>query len=131
MNRTWNREFSKKTWQWPCLVLVMSFVMASSALAHHGWSGYDEGKTLSLTGVVKEASYTNPHGLIRLQVGGENGKVWNCVLAPPARMTARKLAQAELKVGSTATLVGYPHRQNGDEMRAEHITINGKTVELR
>jgi hypothetical protein len=28
-------------------------------------------------------------------------------------------------------VVGYPHRTVADEMRAERITINGKTVELR
>jgi len=28
-------------------------------------------------------------------------------------------------------VVGYPHRTNPEEMRAERITIDGKTVELR
>jgi hypothetical protein len=36
-----------------------------------------------------------------------------------------------LKAGTTATVVGYPHREKADEMRAERITIDGKTVELR
>jgi hypothetical protein len=29
------------------------------------------------------------------------------------------------------TLVGHPHRSNPNEMRAERITVGGKTVELR
>jgi hypothetical protein len=36
-----------------------------------------------------------------------------------------------LKVGATATVEGYPSRQHDDEMRAERITLDGKTVELR
>ena len=32
---------------------------------------------------------------------------------------------------TTATVVGYPNRTNPQEMRAERITIEGKTVELR
>ena len=30
-----------------------------------------------------------------------------------------------------ATVVGYPNRGNPNEMRAERITVDGKTVELR
>jgi hypothetical protein len=29
------------------------------------------------------------------------------------------------------TVVGYPNRNKPDEMRAERITFDGKTVELR
>ena len=105
--------------------------MAGSALAHHGWSQYDANKTLNLTGVIKEARYSNPHGLIRLQVDGENGKTWLAVLAPPSRMNSRGLSQEILKAGTTATVVGYSHRELADEVRAERITIGGKTVELR
>jgi hypothetical protein len=36
-----------------------------------------------------------------------------------------------LQVGTAARVVGYPHRTQADEMRAERLTINGKTVELR
>ena len=107
------------------------WLMTASALAHHGWSQYDANKALNLTGVIKEAGYSNPHGLIRLQVDGENGKTWLAVLAPPSRMSSRGLSQEMLKVGTTATVVGYPHRELADEIRAERITIGGKTVELR
>jgi hypothetical protein len=46
-------------------------------------------------------------------------------------MDSRGFQKDDLKVGATATLVGYPHRTTADEMRAERITIDGKTVELR
>ena len=52
-------------------------------------------------------------------------------LAPPSRMDSRGFAKDALKVGATATLVGYPHKTIADEMRAERITIGGKTIELR
>ena len=53
------------------------------------------------------------------------------VLAPPTRMERRGLPASMLKVGTAATVVGYPHRSVEDELRAERITIDGKTVELR
>ncbi|HWQ39715.1 MAG TPA: DUF6152 family protein [Burkholderiales bacterium] len=99
-----------------------------SALAHHGWSSYDAGHTLVLTGTIVEASYSYPHATIRLKTAE---KTWEAVLAPPSRMAMRGIPGDALKAGLTATVEGYPSRQRGDEMRAERITIDGKTVELR
>jgi hypothetical protein len=36
-----------------------------------------------------------------------------------------------LTIGGTASVYGYPHRTKTDEMRAERITVGGKTTELR
>ena len=106
---------------------LVSLAVAPAA-AHHGWSGYDSTKEMTLTGTIKEAGYEHPHGHVRLEVPG---KTWLVVLAPPTRMESRGLPAAKLKVGNKATVVGYPHRSNEDEMRAERITIDGATTELR
>jgi len=106
-------------------------VLGGSALAHHGWTGYDEQKTITLTGVIREASYENPHSIIKLQVDEGKGKTWLAYLAPPSRMDSRGFKKDALKVGASATLVGYPHKTTADEMRAERITIGGQTIELR
>jgi hypothetical protein len=110
------------------LALLGALAVAVPAVAHHGWSGYDTSKELTLTGTIKEAGYEHPHGHIRLEVPG---KAWLVVLAPPTRMERRGLPAAMLNVGARATVVGYPHRTDPGEMRAERITIEGKTVELR
>ena len=107
---------------------VMVALAAGAAGAHHGWSGYDSGKELNLTGTIKESGYEHPHGYIKLETPG---KVWTVVLAPPSRMENRGLPRAQLKPGTTATVVGYPNRTDPEEMRAERITIAGKTTELR
>ena len=101
---------------------------AGAAAAHHGWSGYDSGKEMNLTGTIKEAGYEHPHGFIRLETPG---KTWNVVLAPPSRMENRGLPREQLKPGIKATVVGYPNRTDPEELRAERITIDGKTTELR
>jgi hypothetical protein len=103
-------------------------VSVGPVAAHHGWSGYDSNHSLSLVGVIRKAGYEHPHTYVKLEVPG---KVWLVVLAPPSRMERRGLPAAILKVGETATVVGYPHRSDPNEIRAERITINGKTVELR
>lgn len=98
------------------------------ALAHHGWSEYDSTRLLKLSGTVVEAGYEHPHGFIRLATPG---KTWLCVLAPPSRMDARGLAKDALKKGARATVEGYANRSKPEEMRAERITVGGKTIELR
>ena len=49
----------------------------------------------------------------------------------PTRMEARGLTREMLKEGATVTAEGYQHRTDTAEMRAERITIDGKTIELR
>lgn len=103
-------------------------VGAAPAAAHHGWSGYDSAKETTLTGTIKESGYEHPHGFVALDVQGTR---WRVVLAPPSRMENRGLPRAMLAPGGTATVVGYPHKTDAGELRAERITIQGKTVELR
>jgi hypothetical protein len=52
-------------------------------------------------------------------------------LAPPFRMQNRGLPSDALKPGATVTVVGYPNRNDPAEMRAERITVNNQTTELR
>ena len=71
---------------------------------------------------------------MRLEAKGEGataGKSWNVVLAPPSRMERRGLEKGALKAGATVTVEGYANRDKPEELRAERITVNGKTIELR
>ena len=105
-----------------------------AAFAHHGWSEYDSSKLLKLSGKIVESGYEHPHGHVRLETKAEGataGKTWNVVLAPPTRMQHRGLDKAALKRGTSASVEGYANRDKPEEMRAERITVNGKTVELR
>jgi hypothetical protein len=103
---------------------------AGAANAHHGWGSYDASQVLTLTGKIQEMTYANPHGMLKLEVQTPD-KVWVVTLAPPFRMQNRNLPSDALKPGTTVTVVGYPSRNDPTEMRAERITVNGQTTELR
>jgi hypothetical protein len=118
--------FNRKVQQFALLFILLS--LWSFAPLHHGWSNYDQTKTLNFTGKILEMGFENPHGMIKLEV---KDKKWTVVLAPPSRMESRGLTKDMLKVGATATVVGYPHLKIKDEMRAERIIVNNKTTELR
>ena len=98
------------------------------AAAHHGWSSYDASRPLSLDGTIREAGYEHPHGYVKLETPD---KTWLVVLAPPSRMENRGLPRDMLKPGTKASVVGYQKRDDPVELRAERITIAGKTTELR
>ncbi|HKQ27686.1 MAG TPA: DUF6152 family protein [Burkholderiales bacterium] len=109
-------------------IIVCALAAPSAVLAHHGWSEYDASKILKLSGKIVESGYEHPHGHVRLETPG---KTWNVVLAPPSRMERRGLDKAALKPGTIATVEGYPNREKTEELRAERISIDGKTTELR
>jgi len=46
-------------------------------------------------------------------------------------MEARGLNADMIKKGSTIQVVGYPHKEIKDEMRAERIFVGGVKFELR
>jgi hypothetical protein len=103
-------------------------VLAGRAEAHHGWGSYDAGAVFKIDGEILTAKYENPHGEVEIMHAGRR---WTCTLAPPFRMQTRGLPQDALRPGMRATIEGYPSRVNDAEMRAERITVAGKTVELR
>ena len=108
--------------------LATGMILAPLVSAHHGWSEYDSDRALTLTGAIKESGYEHPHGHILLVTPA---KTWIAVLAPPSRMQVRGLDAAALKAGNTVTVIGYPNRNKPEEMRAERIIVDGKTIELR
>jgi len=106
---------------------MLAAALSSVALAHHGWTGY-ESDARKLSGVIDAASYSNPHASIRLR---SSDKTWVVVLAPPSRMGNRGLTEDMLTVGKAVSVEGYVHKTNTTEMRAERISLDGKTIELR
>ena len=102
--------------------------IATAAAAHHGWSSYDAERTMRPTAQVLDSSWGSPHGAIVIAI---NDQRWDVVLAPVTRMQTRGLAEADIAVGRTVTVEGYPRRDGSREIRAERIIAGGKTVELR
>jgi hypothetical protein len=107
---------------------VLTMLVATQAVAHHGWSEYDATRPLQLVGTIEDSGYIQPHGFVRLKTADRN---WMVVLAPPTRMANRGLGKELLRPGNRAAVYGYPNRNNPEELRAERITIGDKTTELR
>jgi hypothetical protein len=103
-------------------------LMSGTALAHHGWGSYDAAKPVTVEGPILTSKYENPH--VTLTVRGSD-KVWTVTLAPTSRMVNRGALVALVAVGKNISAYGYPSTAEKDEMRAERITVDGKTIEMR
>jgi hypothetical protein len=109
-------------------VSVCLFVLSAAAWAHHGWSSYDAQKAMKFDAALAEVFYRNPHAEVAVQHAGQR---WLVILAPISRMESRGLPGDALKEGKTITIEGYPKSDGTPELRAERITVDGKTIELR
>lgn len=112
----------------PHIVFTIAALFAGTAAAHHGWGSYDASKPVTVTGPILTSKYENPHAT--LTVRGSD-KVWTIVLAPTSRMTTRGALASMVAVGNDISAYGYPSTVEKEEMRAERITVGGKTIEMR
>jgi hypothetical protein len=110
------------------LTLAALLVLGGSAAAHHGWGSYDASKPVTVAGPILTSKYENPHASITVQT---SDRVWTVTLAPTSRMTNRGALAELVAVGRNISAYGYPSTATKDEMRAERITVDGKTVEMR
>lgn len=108
--------------------IALALLAPAAASAHHGWGSYDATKVLKFNTTLTNVEWRNPHGVAKTTY---QGRTWDVVLAPTARMQARGLTMAMLAPGTQVTLEGYGLSNGGPEMRIERITVAGKTIELR
>jgi hypothetical protein len=109
-------------------LLGLGLAVPTAVLAHHGWGSYDAAHPITVAGHIETLKYENPHALITVKAAD---KVWTVTLAPTSRMQSRGAPPEFVAVGKMVSAYGYPSTVEKDEMRAERITVDGKTVELR
>lgn len=115
----------------PLTKLLLTAAVSGAAAGHHGWAHYDAERAFTLEGTIYTVEFGNPHVMIRVRPADDTTRTWLAVLAPPSRMNRRGMPEDSVQVGRIARLHGYPHKEIADEMRAERITIGGRTAELR
>jgi hypothetical protein len=110
------------------VLVIASVLLTSAAWAHHGWGSYDANKPVTVSGPILSSKFENPHATITVRV---SDKVWTVTLAPISRMSSRGATDKVVAVGQNVSAYGYPSTVEKDEMRAERITVQEKTYEMR
>jgi hypothetical protein len=112
-------------------VFIAALLVASAAFAHHSPIVFDRTKQVTLTGVVTEFRWGNPHSWIHIDVAGTDGKVanWGIEMNPASHLARDGWRSTTLKQGDQVTIVVFPLRN--DEKGGQYISIklpDGKTM---
>ncbi len=94
---------------------VAAAAIATTAAAHHSYAAFDRTKTVTISGVISELEWTNPHIWVFVNVQGPDKKVVRHPVEgdAPGNMTRRGWTRSAAKVGDKVTLVINP-MQNGE-----------------
>ena len=95
------------------LVIALAFAaVAIPAVAHHSGAMFDDKKEVTLTGVVKEFQYTNPHSWMLVDVKGPDGKVttWGFETEGPSTLLRAGIRKTDFLPGTPITITGNPMR---------------------
>lgn len=90
--------------------LLAAVMTAAPLSAHHSTAMFDDTKTITVTGVIKEFQYTNPHSWLIIEVTGADGKVttWGFEAEGPTTLMRSGIRKSSLPVGSKITITGNP-----------------------
>jgi hypothetical protein len=99
-------------------VMLLSPLPAS---AHHGWGGYSD-QDFEISGTVESpVSVAGPHAALKIRAA--DGKIWDVVLAPPARTQRAGLKDGIIPLGAKVTAHGHRHRDAGRfEIKTERLS---------
>ena len=95
-----------------CLIAMALVIAAAPGSAHHSGSMFEPVKTVTLTGVVKEFQYTNPHSWLIIDVTGSDGKVttWGFESEGPSTLLRAGIHKTDFAPGTKLTITGFPMR---------------------
>jgi hypothetical protein len=91
---------------------LAAFALAAPALAHHSFAMFDMSKQVTLTGVIKDFQYTNPHSWLIVTVSEPDGKTvdWSFESEGPSSLLREGIKKSSLPVGDKVTVKGMPLR---------------------
>ncbi len=117
---------------------VLSLVLAGIALvavsaplmAHHSFSAeFDGTKRVTLTGVITNVKWQNPHVYFYIDVKDPvTGKVTNygCEMGSPNGVLGNGLSRNALRVGLVVSLNGSLAKNGTPTVNASQVTVDGK-----
>ena len=94
------------------VVGVMALCVALPVFAHHSGGMFDDTRQITVSGIVREFQYTNPHSWLLVDVKGDDGKVttWGFEAEGPSTLTRAGLRKSDFKPGTPITMTGDPMR---------------------
>ena len=105
-------------------------LLSTPALSHHSNVAYEVTKVITITGVVKEFRWSNPHTWILVTVDdGKGGKVeWACEGRAPSVLLRSGWVRTSLKPGEMVTIDMSPARDGSRTSIVARVTKADGTI---
>lgn len=112
------------------LVSVFGLILALSSpvLAHHGTNGqFDSTRLVSVTGVISDLAFVNPHAYVYIDVTDDSGVVtqWNCELRASSVLRRSGWTPEMFANGTPVHIEGVMARRDPNGCYVETISFNG------
>lgn len=112
------------------MALSACVVLPLPALAHHSNVAYEVNKVITITGVVREFQWVNPHTWVHVVVDdGKGGKVeWACEGRAPGVLLRAGWTRNSLKAGETVTIDMSPAKDGTRSSIIARVTKADGTI---
>jgi hypothetical protein len=113
-------------------VVVALFALSPLVVeAHHAASMFEAEKETTVTGVVKEFQYTNPHSWLLVDVTNKDGSVttWGFEAEGPGVLMRNGIRKSDFAAGTKLTITGHPMK-NGQPAASWIKAVRGDGVEF-
>lgn len=115
-----------------CRVAFMAMMLASGAgNAHHSFAvHYDSNKMITKEGIATEFRFTNPHGIVMLDVTNEAGEIehWTVETTAPVYLRRFGWSKDSIKPGDHLIVEGWASRDGSHFMRIRTARRTDGTV---
>ena len=112
-------------------LVVGVLTVAAPLSAHHGTAAYDTTTTVTVSGIVTEFRFVNPHVLVYWDVKDEAGNIqrWSGERSGPNSMARNAgWTRNTLKPGDQVTISGRQSKNGTHTMAISKIVLNGKDI---
>jgi hypothetical protein len=110
--------------------MITAVLTAAPAFAHHSFAMFDNAKSLTLDGTIKEFQWSNPHCWVQLLVTAPSGEEveWSLEGTSLNRFARLGWTRTTLKPGDKATVVIHPLKDGTSGGALVTVTVNGKVI---
>ena len=110
---------------------VLLFALADTASAHHSFAMFDQQKSTTLDGTLKELQWTNPHIWVQVLVKDPaTGKdvEWSIEGGSPNGLSRQGWRRSSIKAGDQIEVIIHPLKNGANGGSLMRVSVDGKVI---